>query len=1014
MPASTSSGAAAGTPRGGDSADPAAGGAAAAQADGTAPAVPASAAAGHVEPAAAAGTSPAAGTPAVAPPPEAPTAATGRRLKRPHPGAERDWVVYVPKGRTPAVCATCLAAVLPRTPRVRLGARSSRCHHVGCTDLDEEAVARCGGWEVLTEADQGAVKKRLREARAALNSCPVQAAQELPQCDDSMIGAAAPDKAGELPTQVRNLEYWAGVPWERLHDGFHTGAAVPPQVHYAVTELRAGIACSIQAAGEAGDVGRETLGWKALIFLDALLFAAPRRRGGRRGQQTESLTKMLARRVRMAWAGEWAALWTEAQQSVHTPGTGYSRKQAQLLEADLREIERSIADGDDRSALRRVDGPMKMATSQIATRELPKLFPRAQQPLPPPQHVEPSKEDVAAFLGELGAAFVHAPRRKGPGPGGGRGEHWHFCPGFTDLWAPLRYCMLQLACGRVPDGVMAAVSSARVLAGDKGGEEVRPFALGIILRRHISRAVSRVFRDRAAKQLEPLQYGAGRAAGAELMHKTVLCDLAARPDACLDSFDVSNAHNEIERAAVIAATRRRIPELAPWVEPWLRTATAHVCILPGAPPVVLTKDRGGDQGDALINLLFPLTYQDVLEKTQEAARTRDPDARVYGYQDDADLVSKPCAREAASTAYAAKCAEIGLRPNESKHKVYFGPAAVRPTTVVQEVVERPVVLRHGGFDPIPVTADTDGSAETQLRAGAPEAKALHERRQVFIERLRQLMAAGLPKQLALYLLKVRTAGDATFVARACGLHPKDAVALDVLTRSFVESLPRPAGWTHMAARRCYHQWSESGLGLTSMELTAPAAAASWHTTAAAVAARLECASVPALCALAPYVQARLQSVQSWVRDATAEPTAAAGEGARAGVTQRDLMRARQAEEVEACRRELEDDPLATSVTHSCGGTAAAAWLARPRKPEHYFSDAQFEVALQLRLDLGVDQGDGVCKHRKKDGSFCGARLDRRGQHAMSCQCGGWCGRRHDQVRDKVVTFSVEHGGAAWA
>ena len=206
------------------------------------------------------------------------------------------------------------------------------------------------------------------------------------------------------------------------------------------------------------------------------------------------------------------------------------------------------------------------------------------------------------------------------------------------------------------------------------------------------------------------------------MHKTVLCDLAARPDACLDSFDVSNAHNEIERAAVIAATRRRIPALAPWVEPWLRTATAHVCALPGAPPVVLTKDRGGDQGDALINLLSPLTYQDVLEETQATARAHDPEARVYGYQDGADLVSKPCARDAASAAYATKCAEVGLRPNEAKHKVYFGPAAARPAVIAQEVVERPVVLRHGGStpsrsQPTPAAPGTRSSGRERPRRG---------------------------------------------------------------------------------------------------------------------------------------------------------------------------------------------------------------------------------------------------------------------------------------------------------
>ena len=61
----------------------------------------------------------------------------------------------------------------------------------------------------------------------------------------------------------------------------------------------------------------------------------------------------------------------------------------------------------------------------------------------------------------------------------------------------------------------------------------------------------------------------------------------------------------------------------------------------------------------------------------------------------------------------------------------------------------------------------------------------------------------------------------------------------------------------------------------------------------------------------------------------------------------------------------------------------------------------------------MGQGAGTCKHLKKDGSPCNAHLDARGQHAMCCQCGGWCGRRHDRVRDVLTAFAEEHGGAAW-
>ena len=52
---------------------------------------------------------------------------------------------------------------------------------------------------------------------------------------------------------------------------FRTGAAVPPQVHYAITELRTGIADHIEASAQAGDDAQETHGWKALLFLDACL-----------------------------------------------------------------------------------------------------------------------------------------------------------------------------------------------------------------------------------------------------------------------------------------------------------------------------------------------------------------------------------------------------------------------------------------------------------------------------------------------------------------------------------------------------------------------------------------------------------------------------------------------------------------------------------------------------------------------------------------------------------------------
>ena len=69
--------------------------------------------------------------------------------------------------------------------------------------------------------------------------------------------------------------------------------------------------------------------------------------------------------------------------------------------------------------------------------------------------------------------------------------------------------------------------------------------------------------------------------------------------------------------------------------------------------------------------------------------------------------------------------------------------------------------------------------------------------------------------------------------------------------------------------------------------------------------------------------------------------------------------------------------------------------------------------MRSRLDLLQVIGiNGVCQHRKTNGQICGATLDRRGAHATSCGCGGWTGRRHDEVKDELADFAHKNRGLA--
>ena len=76
---------------------------------------------------------------------------------------------------------------------------------------------------------------------------------------------------------------------------------------------------------------------------------------------------------------------------------------------------------------------------------------------------------------------------------------------------------------------------------------------------------------------------------------------------------------------------------------------------------------GGDQGDAVTAVLFPLVYRRVTKALQAGAAITDPEARKYAYQDDAELICSLPALAGASAAFDAACKSVLLRANMSKH-----------------------------------------------------------------------------------------------------------------------------------------------------------------------------------------------------------------------------------------------------------------------------------------------------------------------------------------------------------
>ena len=64
---------------------------------------------------------------------------------------------------------------------------------------------------------------------------------------------------------------------------------------------------------------------------------------------------------------------------------------------------------------------------------------------------------------------------------------------------------------------------------------------------------------------------------------------------------------------------------------------------------------------------------------------------------------------------------------------------------------------------------------------------------------------------------------------------------------------------------------------------------------------------------------------------------------------------------------------------------------------------------RLRVQWPSGRGDGTCRHRRANGTLCGASLDARGTHALTCNCGGGVDRRHNRIRDEVASWLKEQG-----
>ena len=176
--------------------------------------------------------------------------------------------------------------------------------------------------------------------------------------------------------------------------------------------------------------------------------------------------------------------------------------------------------------------------------------------------------------------------------------------------------------GRVPLLVRPSFFGATLLPFRKKDGGLRPIAVGLTLRRLISKLAASAVVTPCVQLLVPHQLGVGARGGAEaLVHATRHYLYSKAEDKAFIKLDFKNAFNSVSRDRVLEAVSSSCPGLL-----------AYVLAAYGAPSFLwmgdttLHSEEGVQQGDPLGPLLFCLAVQPLLDKCKCEYKT--------GYLDD--------------------------------------------------------------------------------------------------------------------------------------------------------------------------------------------------------------------------------------------------------------------------------------------------------------------------------------------------------------------------------------------
>ena len=276
---------------------------------------------------------------------------------------------------------------------------------------------------------------------------------------------------------------------------------------------------------------------------------------------------------------------------------------------------------------------------------------------------------------EVRHAVLSFPAGSSGGPDGMRPQHLKdlvLCQesGVDFLTALTGFTNTVLA-GLCPKDMSPFFFGGRLIALNKKSGGIRPIAVGVCLRRLVSKCASSHGTARLAPLFGPRQLGVGISGGCEAaIHSARRYLQTLAPDHVMVKLDFANAFNSLHRSDMLLSISECLPELYAYC----MTSYSQPSVLYFG-SYVISSQEGPQQGDPLGPLLFCSTIHPLLSSLESDL--------TLGYLDDFTLAGPEKVVASDIRRVTEKGSKFGLNLNASKCEVISNPGMVLSDRALQ-------------------------------------------------------------------------------------------------------------------------------------------------------------------------------------------------------------------------------------------------------------------------------------------------------------------------------------------